>query len=64
MWGRQEDAPDIDRIAAIEEPDPVGAGSKMMEMLLAVLNGQPASELQVTWETVSHPGASLGPCTD
>lgn len=62
VWGRMEDSIAGHNVTTIEQPDPDKAGAKMIEMLLALLNGTAPSELQVLWqpvllagETVSYP---------
>lgn len=61
VWGKMEDSLANYNVTTIEQPNPDLAGKKMVEMLLALQNGTPPSELQVLWqpvllagETVSH----------
>lgn len=62
VWGSLEDSLVGYDITTIDQPDPRLAGAKMIEMLLALLDGTPASELQVLWQPTLLPGKSAGPC--
>ncbi|WP_338769465.1 substrate-binding domain-containing protein [Massilia sp. METH4] len=64
VWGRMADALAGLDVATIDQPDAAGAGKKMGEMLLALQNGVPAAQLQVEWQPVLLPGATVGPAPD
>lgn len=48
-------------VTSIDQPTPDKAGRQLAELMLAVLQGQPASELQVLWQPHIHPGCTDGP---
>jgi LacI family transcriptional regulator len=60
VWGSVDDALIDRRITTIAQPEPRQAGAKMAEMLLALLDGVPALELQVLRQPELLPGASVG----
>jgi len=62
IWGSVEDTLVGANVTTIDQPDPRGAGAKMVEMLLALVGGAPASSLQVLWQPVLLPGDSVGVC--
>ncbi|HYD79412.1 MAG TPA: substrate-binding domain-containing protein [Paucimonas sp.] len=62
VWGSVEDTLVGSRVTTIDQPEPRRAGAKMAEMLLALLDGTPAAELQVLWQPELVPGATVGPC--
>jgi LacI family transcriptional regulator len=64
VWGRVEDTLLACDITTIDQPRQREAGAKMSEMLLALLHGTPASELQVLWQPVLLEGATTGNCED
>jgi LacI family transcriptional regulator len=48
-------------VTAIEQPTPHGAGVKLAELMLGVMQDQPLQELQVLWAPRIAPGNSDGP---
>ena len=62
VWGSLEDSLVSHKVTTIDQPEPRKAGAKMIEMLLALLDGTPPSELQVLWQPVLVPGETVGPC--
>lgn len=64
VWGSIEDSLVGSNVTTIDQPDTSGAGAKMIEMLRALVEGTPASELQVLWQPVLLPGATVGRCLD
>jgi len=62
VWGIMEDSVAGHNVTTIHQPNPIAAGAKMVEMLLAVLDGTPLSALQVLWQPVMLPGETVGPC--
>ena len=62
VWGIMEDSVAGHNVTTIHQPNPIGAGAKMVEMLLAVLDGTPPSELQVLWQPAMLAGETAGPC--
>ena len=63
VWGSVEDTLVGYNVTTIDQPDPRGAGAKMIEMLLALLDGTPPAQLQVLWQPVLLPGATTGATT-
>jgi LacI family transcriptional regulator len=61
VWGRMADGLAGLEVATIDQPGPREAGAKMGAMLLALLNGTPAAQLQTLWRPVLVPGATIGP---
>ncbi|MBI1771329.1 MAG: substrate-binding domain-containing protein, partial [Burkholderiales bacterium] len=61
VWGNMEDTLVGDQVTTIDQPDPRAAGTKMSEMLLALMNGTPAADLQVLWQPVLIAGSTTGP---
>jgi LacI family transcriptional regulator len=62
VWGCIEDALVDSHVTSIDQPEPRAAGAKMADMLLALLDGTPAAELQVLWQPALVPGATVGRC--
>ncbi|MFZ6657354.1 substrate-binding domain-containing protein [Undibacterium sp. TJN19] len=62
VWGSMEDTLVGYNVTTIDQPRARDAGSKMSEMLLALLNGTPAAELQVLWQPELLAGATTGVC--
>lgn len=62
VWGSVADTLGAFSITTIDQPCPKEAGTKMSEMLLALINGTKASELQVLWQPVLLTGTSTGIC--
>lgn len=61
VWGRLDDTLISTNVTTIDQPDARGAGARMVEMLLALLDGTPPSALQVLRQPVLIPGATVGP---
>ncbi len=59
VWGKMEDSIAGYNVTTIEQPNPDLAGKKMVEMLLALQNGTPPSELQVLWQPVLLAGETV-----
>jgi LacI family transcriptional regulator len=51
-------------VATIDQPEPRKAGARMIEMLLALVNGTPAADLHEMWQPVLLPGATIGVCSE
>jgi LacI family transcriptional regulator len=62
VWGSVEDSLVGSNVTTIDQPDASLAGAKMIEMLSALIQGTDAAELQVLWQPVLAPGATVGPC--
>ena len=62
VWGSVADTLAGAHVTTVDQPDPGGAGAKMIEMLLALSAGTPAGELQVLWQPALLPGATVGRC--
>jgi LacI family transcriptional regulator len=62
VWGSVEDTLVGSHVTTIDQPEPRQAGAKMAEMMLALLDGTPASELQVLWQPELIAGATAGRC--
>lgn len=62
VWGKMEDSLAGYNVTTIDQPHPDQAGSRMIEMLLALLDGTPPSELQVLWQPVLLAGETVGVC--
>lgn len=60
VWGSIEDSLVGSNVTTIDQPDASLAGAKMMAMLQALLAGTPPAALQVLWQPVLLPGASVG----
>lgn len=61
VWGNMEDSL-VKNVTTIDQPYSSHAGAKMIEMLSALVHGTPPQELQVLWQPVLLPGATVGPC--
>lgn len=59
VWGRMEDSLAGYNVTTIDQPHPDLAGAKMIEMLLALQNGTPPSELQELWQPLLVPGETV-----
>ncbi|TDK61986.1 substrate-binding domain-containing protein [Sapientia aquatica] len=59
VWGRMEDSLAGYNVTTIEQPNPDKAGAKMVEMLLALQNGTPPSELQELWQPILIAGETV-----
>lgn len=62
VWGSVEDTLIGSNVTTVDLPEPRLAGAKMVDMLQALLAGKPAQELQVLWQPVLLPGATVGRC--
>jgi LacI family transcriptional regulator len=62
VWGQMEDSIAGYNVTTIDQPHPDKAGAKMIEMLMALLNGTPPSELQELWQPVLLPGETVNYC--
>ncbi|NHZ92299.1 LacI family DNA-binding transcriptional regulator [Massilia sp. CCM 8733] len=62
VWGSIEDSLVGSNVTTIDQPDPNEAGAKMTEMLSALVAGTPPAQLQVLWQPVLLPGATVGRC--
>lgn len=60
VWGSMADTLAGANVTTIDQPDPRKAGARMVEMLLALVDGTPASELQELWQPVLLEGATVG----
>ncbi|MEG1051460.1 MAG: substrate-binding domain-containing protein, partial [Janthinobacterium sp.] len=61
VWGVMEDSLAGHNVTTVVQPDPRGAGAKMIHMLLALMDGTPVSDLQELWPCELLPGESAGP---
>lgn len=61
VWGCVADTLSSANVTAIDLPNPRAAGSRMIAMLLSLVGGTPASELQELWQPVLVDGATVGP---
>ena len=59
-WGKVEDSLVGASVTTIDQPDARAAGIKMTEMLSALVAGSAPSTLQVLWQPILIPGASVG----
>src|SRR5450830_2024104 len=64
VWGSMADTLAGANVTTIDQPDPRKAGARMAEMLLALINGTPAAELQELWQPVLQEGSTVGPVTE
>jgi LacI family transcriptional regulator len=60
VWGNMADTLAGANVTTIDQPEPRKAGARMIEMLLALVDGKPASELQELWQPVLLPGSTVG----
>ncbi|TFW04843.1 LacI family transcriptional regulator [Oxalobacteraceae bacterium OM1] len=58
-WNSREPALAEDGVTMIDEPNPHAAGEKMVEMLIALLDGTSPTDLQVTWAPALIPGVTV-----
>lgn len=64
VWGSMADSLAGGNVATIDQPEPRKAGARMIEMLLALVNGTPATDLQEMWQPVLLPGSTIGVCSE
>lgn len=64
VWGSMADSLAGGDVATIDQPEPRKAGARMIEMLLALVNGTPAADLHEMWQPVLLPGATIGVCSE
>ncbi len=64
VWGSMADTLAGANVTTIDQPDPRQAGARMAEMLLSLINGTPAAELQELWQPTLLEGATVGPVTE
>ena len=62
VWGSMADTLAGANVTTIDQPQPIKAGARMIEMLLALIDGTPASELHELWQPVFLAGTTVGPC--
>lgn len=60
VWGSMADTLAGIDITTVDQPDPRAAGAKMIDMLLALAGGAAPESLQVLWQPVLVPGATVG----
>jgi LacI family transcriptional regulator len=60
VWGKMADNLAGADVTTIDQPDPRQAGARMIAMLLALVDGAPASELQELWQPVLLSGSTVG----
>ena len=60
VWGSIEDSLVGSNVTTIDQPDASLAGGKMIAMLQALVAGTPPAALQVLWQPVLLPGATVG----
>jgi LacI family transcriptional regulator len=60
VWGSTEDSLVDMQVTTIDQPHPERAGARMIEMLLALLDGMPPSDLHELWQPVLLPGETVG----
>ena len=61
VWGSMADTLAGIDVTTIDQPDAHKAGARMVEMLLALVDGKPAGELQELWQPVLLAGSTVGP---
>jgi LacI family transcriptional regulator len=64
VWGNMADTLSGANVTTIDQPDPRKAGARMIAMLLSLVDGTPAGELQELWQPVLLEGATVGPVTE
>ncbi len=64
VWGEMEDSLAGYHVTTVHQPEPKRAGVKMVEMLMALLDGTPPEKLQVLWQPVLFLGETAGPCLE
>jgi LacI family transcriptional regulator len=62
VWGSIEDSLVGTNVTTIDQPGLSEAGAKMSAMLSALVAGTPPAQLQVLWQPVLLPGATVGRC--
>ncbi len=60
VWGSMADTLAGIDVTTVDQPDPRAAGAKMIDMLLALAAGAAPETLQVLWQPVLVPGATVG----
>nr|WP_315259564.1 substrate-binding domain-containing protein [uncultured Duganella sp.] len=63
VWGSMADTLAGANVTTIDQPNPSKAGARMVEMLLALVDGTPASDLQELWQPVLLEGGTVGRVT-
>jgi LacI family transcriptional regulator len=61
VWGNMADTLAGANVTTIDQPDPHKAGARMIAMLMELVDGKPAGELQELWQPVLLPGSTVGP---
>jgi LacI family transcriptional regulator len=61
VWGSMADTLAGAHVTTIDQPSPRKAGARMVEMLLALADGAPASDLHELWQPVLLEGTTVGP---
>ncbi len=64
VWGSVEGSLVGPDVTTIDQPDPSGAGATMIDMLSSLIAGTPPARLQVLWQPVLVPGATVGRYSD
>ncbi len=64
VWGEMEDSLAGHHVTTVHQPEPKRAGTKMVEMLMALMNGTAPENLQVLWQPVLFLGETAGPCPE
>lgn len=62
VWGSIEDSLVGSNVTTIDQQDCDQAGAKMIEMLMAVVDGADPAGLQVLWQPTLLPGSTVGRC--
>jgi LacI family transcriptional regulator len=60
VWGSMEESLIDKQVSIISQPSTRLAGEKMIEMILALIDGTPSSELHVLWQPELIPGETVG----
>jgi LacI family transcriptional regulator len=60
VWGNMADTLAGANVTTIDQPEPRKAGARMIAMLMALVEGTPAAELQELWQPVLLEGATVG----
>lgn len=61
VWGSMKESLIDKQVSIINQPHTHRAGEKMIEMILALIDGTPSSELQVLWQPELISGETVGP---
>lgn len=61
VWGSMADTLAGANVTTIDQPEPAKAGARMIQMLLALIDGTPAGELHELWQPVFLAGTTVGP---